>query len=67
MPLPADDSSGNVISLVAFRVGQRLRHPRDAVLPWRLRLAARSLATQLDLPYADVLHTVCQGYLRAAS
>jgi hypothetical protein len=61
VPLPADDSSGNVISLVAFRVGQRLRHPRDAVLP------ARSLATQLDLPYADVLHTVCQGYLRAAS
>jgi hypothetical protein len=67
VPLRPDDNSGNVISLSAYRAGLCLRHPRDAVLPWVLRLTARHLAVQLDLPYGNVVRTVCAGYGRRAS
>jgi len=59
-------SSGNVVSLTAYRVGMRLIHPRDAVLPWMLRLAALSLARRDGLPYDAVLRDVCKGYARRA-
>jgi hypothetical protein len=67
VPPQLQRSSPTVVSLSAYRAGLRLRHPHDAVLPWVLRLAARNLAVQLDLPYSDALRAVCAGYLRAAS
>jgi hypothetical protein len=67
VPPQPQDNSGNVIPLSAYRAGLRLRHPRDAVLPWVLRLTARNLAVQLDLDYGVVLRSVCNGYTRRAS